>query len=128
MKMRRYAYALAACAAISASSAWAQPCQDRIAALEPRLVAEGREAISASTSGKETGARREAKAVDGKSPAAGGAETQGERAAEEAAGGGDGVLQAKARLNEARIASRDGDENRCAELVTEAERLLEPRP
>ncbi|MFJ5486371.1 hypothetical protein ACIKTA_01425 [Hansschlegelia beijingensis] len=128
MKMRRCAYALAACAAISASPALAQPCQDRIAALEPRLVDEGRAAISASTSGKETGARREAKAVDGKPSAAAGGETQGERAAEEAAGGGDGVLQAKAKVNEARIASQDGDENRCAALVAEAERLLEPRP
>lgn len=126
MKMRQIAIALAAGAGMSVSAASAQSCQDRIAALEPRLSEQGRAAISASTSGKETGARREAKAADGKPSAAGSGEAQGERAAEDAAGGGDGVLQAKARLNEARTASNDKDEGRCAALVAEAARLLEP--
>jgi hypothetical protein len=127
MGPHRTTLAAAALLALAAPAA-AEGCRERTDALAGRIDQEGREAVSASTSGKETGARREAKGADGAPQTGGGPEAQAERAAEDAGAGGLGAQQAKARLNDARVALGKGDEARCAELAAEAERLLsQPR-
>jgi hypothetical protein len=133
----RFRIALAASALLLlAGPALAESCGERADALERRLDQEGREAVSASTGGKDTGARREAKAEEtertgeapsrpANAPQAAPGEKQAQAAAADAGGGGTGVMQAKASLNEARVALGKGDEPGCLAAMAKAEKELE---
>ena len=116
-----------------AGAAAASPCGDGIAALEARLDEEARAAISASSSGKGVAATREGQAMqggEGAEPAVPyqdqGQEARETRRAEEAGGGGDRVMQAKATLERARTLDREGDGAACQEALAEAEGQIGP--
>ena len=119
-----------------AAPAGAASCADEIAALDGRLREEATAAISASTSGKHVAAAREGQAVVARdkdvpvtsvpqAPPAGTPEAQATERAEEAGGGGDRVMQAKATLNRARTLDQQGNVKACSETVAEAKRQLE---
>lgn len=138
LKMRTFIVAMALALA-AGTPAVAQSCGDEITALEQRIDREGREAVSTSTSGKETSARREAQGVEAHrantspsnlpgGPAPGTGEAAAQNEAADAGGAGTGVMSAKASLNEARTAQNAGDDAQCRRFVDEAKRQLEGRP
>lgn len=88
---------------------------------------EATEAISASTSGKETAARREGEGVTG---TAGGSDPRSAPAdkAAQAGKGADAAQQAKVALDEARTADAKGDAKGCEAAVERAERELKKAP
>lgn len=119
---------LVLCGALLAAPALASPCTDRIAEVERRLDERGAAAASTSSGGQGVAAAREAQAMQG---GAGpvipfqstGAEAEARRGAAEAGGGGDRVMQARAKLNQARALEAQGG-SACMDAVAEAEREL----
>jgi hypothetical protein len=116
--------------------AGAASCADEIAALDSRLKDEATAAISASTSGKGVAGAREGQAVVARdkdvpvtslpqAAPAGTPEAQATQRAEEAGGGGDRVMQAKATLNRARTLDQQGNAKACSDAIAEARRQLE---
>ena len=124
---------------VLAGSSLASPCADRINALESRVNEMAEATASASSGGQGVAAARESQAMQARNQGAPIApptvppfqnearEAQATRQAAEAGGGGDRVMQARAKLNEARTLDGRGDGAACLEMVTQAERQLSPR-
>ena len=121
--------------AMLAGPALASPCTDQIAALERQATGAGSEAAAASSGGQGVAAARESQAVqpppaNQPAPASGPfqsapREAQATQRAAEAGAGGDGVVQARAKLNEAREQAGRGDEQACLATLAEARRQLQ---
>lgn len=129
-----------ALALAAASPALASPCLDRIAALEKRVDDAGEAAASTSTGGQGVAAARESQAMQSRNQ--GSAATASNvppfqdpsreaqatrRAANEALGGGDQAIQARALLNEARALDKKGDNAGCLAKIADVERRLTRR-
>jgi hypothetical protein len=139
MPSRLMPAAVAALYVVLAGSCLASPCADRINALEPRVNEMAEATASASSGGQGVAAARESQAMQARNQGAPIApptvppfqnearEAQATRQAAEAGGGGDRVMQARAKLNEARTLDGRGDGAACLEMVTQAERQLSPR-
>ena len=120
--------------AMLAGPALASPCTDQIAALERQVSGAGAEAAAASSGGQGVAAARESQALQpppANQPAppsgpfqAAPREAQATQRAAEAGAGGDGVVQARARLNEARERAGRGDEAGCLAGLAEARRQM----
>jgi hypothetical protein len=125
--MKRNAWLAAALASTLCTPALASPCSQRIDALSKQVRGEATEAISASTSGKETAARREGEGVTG---TAGGSDPRSAPAdkAAQAGKGADAAQQAKVALDEARTADSKGDARGCEAAVARAEKELKAAP
>jgi len=125
--MKRNAWLAAALACTLCTPAFASPCSQRIDALSKQVKGEATEAISASTSGKETAARREGEGVTG---TAGGSDPRSAPAdkAAQAGKGADAAQQAKVALDEARTADSKGDAKGCEAAVERAEKELKKAP
>jgi hypothetical protein len=119
-----------------AGPAGALSCAEEIAALEGRLQEQATSAISASTASEGLSAERQARAIEARekdtpvtslpdAPAPGTPEAKATEKAEEAGGGGDRVMQAKATLNKARTLDKEGNSTACLEAVGEAKRQLD---
>ena len=116
-------------AVLMTGPALASPCSETFDALDKRIVAQSRAAISASTGGKGVAAKREGEGVTG---------TEGRRADEapqapasasaEAGKGADAAQQARVALNEARTADGKGDAGACTAAVARAEEHLKAAP
>jgi hypothetical protein len=115
----------------------ATPCTDRINALETRVNEAAEAAASGSSGGQGVAAARESQAMQARNQGAPIApstvppfqnearEAQTTRqAADAGGGGGDRVMQARAKLNEARTLDGRGDSTACLDMVTQAERQL----
>ena len=107
--------------------ALASPCSQRIDALSKQVKAESTAAISASTSGKETAARREGEGLTGTAGESDRRTAPPDKAAE-AGRGSDAAQQAKVALDEARTADSKGDARGCEAAVTRAEQQLKAAP
>ncbi len=119
---------LLAVLAMAAGPALGSPCTDRIAEVERRLDERSAAAASTSSGGQGVAAARESQAMQGGAgpvtPFQGtGAEVEARRSAAEAGGGGDRVMRARAKLNQARTLDAQGG-SACMEAVAEAEREL----
>jgi hypothetical protein len=121
---------------VAAGPAAAATCAEEIAALEGRLREQATAAISSSTGSKEVAASREGRAIEARerdvpvtslpnAPVPGTPEAEATARAEEAGGGGDRVMQAKATLNRARTLDQQGNSAACSEAVAEAKRQLD---
>ena len=120
--------------AMLAGPALASPCTDQIAALERQVSGAGAEAAAASSGGQGVAAARESQAVqpppaNQPAPPSGPFQSQPREAqatqrAAEAGAGGDGVVQARAKLNEAREQAGRGDEAGCLASLAEARRQV----
>jgi hypothetical protein len=118
-------------------SSLASPCTDRINALEVRVNEAAEAAASTSSAGQGVAAARESQAMQPRNQAAPIApqtvpplqneakEAQTARQAAEAGGGGDRVMQARAKLNEARTLDNRGDSVACLDMIRQAERQLD---
>lgn len=98
-------------------------CADRITFLEEALDDASRLAISASTGGQGVAGAREAQAVTEETaeepvPYQDDAATAVEEA-DEAGDGGEELIEARARLGEARTLAQDGDEEACTRQIKE---------
>ncbi|WP_119679387.1 hypothetical protein [Indioceanicola profundi] len=122
--------------AFGPAQAQAQSCGERIAELETVLDEKAEASISASSGGQGVAGAREGVAVNAENqdepveaPAVPYQEPEEEEEAveqaEEAGGGGDRVLQAKAKLNQARSFDQEGNTTACEEAVAEVEQVLE---
>lgn len=115
---------LAAGVALVAAPA-AADCADRITFLEEVLDDAARLAISASSGGQGVAGAREAQAVTdegSEDPAPyqdAPAEAEAVEEVQEAGDGGDALIEARARLGEARTLAEDGDEEACTTQVRE---------
>ncbi len=119
-----------------AGSCLATPCIDRINALEARLKEAAEATASVSSGGQGVAAARESQAMQARNqgePIAPSTvppfqnealEAQTTRQAADAGAGGDRVMQARAKLNEARTLDGRGDSPGCLDIVTQAERQL----
>jgi hypothetical protein len=128
--------AAAALYLLLAGSPLASPCTDRINALEVRVNEAAEATASLSSGGEGVAAARESQAMQARNQGAPVAaptvppfqnearEAQTTRQAAEAGGGGDGVMQALAKLNQARTLDGRGDSAACLDMVTQAERQL----
>lgn len=139
MITRCIAIAIAAFHFALAGLASASTCTERMSALEIRLNQAGEAASSASSGGQGVAAARESQAMQSRTegkpveaqsvppfqPA--GKEAQATKQAADAGGGGDLVMQARAKLNEARARDSSGDAAGCLDLIGQAERQLETR-
>ena len=110
-------------------------CDDELKGLDKRVEAEGQKAIASSSSGQGQSAAREGQAKEARDdhapvkdlpqgPAAGSSEAHATTAAAEAGGGGDRVIEAKATINDARVAKGKGDEAGCLAAVGKAKQQL----
>ena len=105
----------------------AADCADRITFLEEVLDDAARLAISASSGGQGVAGAREAQAVtdgerdeDSAAPYQDApAEAEAVEEVQEAGDGGDALIEARARLGEARTLAEDGDEEACTTQVRE---------
>ncbi len=131
---------IAAAVIAAAGPALASPCLDRISALDKRLDEAAQTSASTSSGGQGVAASRESKAMQSRNENEPATETKvppfqdqakeaqtTRRAADEAHGGGDGVMQARAVLNEARALEQKGDSAGCLAKIADAERRLSPR-
>jgi hypothetical protein len=126
--MTRIAWTAAALAGLLAGApALASPCADQIAALDKRMRGEATEAISASTSGKETAARREGEGTTGTAGAADPRTAPPDKSAQ-AGLGADRAQQAKVALDEARTADGKGDAKGCEAATARAKQQLDAAP
>jgi hypothetical protein len=119
-----------------AGSSLASPCTDRIIALERRVNEAATATASVSSGGQGVAAARESQAMQARNqgePIASptvppfqneAREAQVTRQAADAGGGGDRVMQARAKLNEARTLEGRGESTACLDVVTQAERQL----
>ena len=111
-------------------------CDDDLGDLDARVAREARKAVATSSSGQATAAKRDGQAMQARdaqvpasavagAPAAGTAEARSTDAAAAAGGAGDRVMQAKATINEARVAKGKGDEAGCLAAVGKAKAQLD---
>jgi hypothetical protein len=119
-----------------AGSPLASSCTDRINALEARVNEAAQATASVSSGGQGVAAARESQAMQARNqgepispptvpPFQNEArEAQTTRQAADVGGGGDRVMQARAKLNEARTLEGRGDSAACLDMVTQAERQL----
>ena len=126
----------AALSLLLAGSALASPCTDRINALEMRVNEAAEATASVSSGGQGVAAARESQAMQARnqgqpiSPSTvppfqnEAREAQATRQAADAGGGGDRVMQARAKLNEAKALDGRSDNAACLDKITEAERQL----
>jgi len=138
MSSRLIPVASAALYLLFAGFALASSCADRINALEARLNEAGEAAASTSSGGQGVAAAREIQAAQPRSQDAPitpqtvppfqneAREAQTTRQAAEAGGGGDRVMQARAKLNEARTRDGRGDSTGCLDLIEQAELQFNP--
>jgi hypothetical protein len=124
---------------LAAAPALAASCTERITALEARLDKAADTAISTSSGGQGVAGAREGQAIHAdRSDAPVGtpavpfqheAKEAGvvERSAEQAGGGGDRIMQAKASLNQAKSFDQQGNTAACDEAVAEAQKQLDPQ-
>lgn len=124
--MKRIAWLVAVLMAAS-TPALATPCAQRIDALAKQVKSESTAAIAASTSGKETAARREGEGLTGTAGASD-PRTAPPAQAAQAGKGADAAQQAKVALDEARTADAKGDAKGCEAAVERAERQLKAAP
>ncbi|HEX2725976.1 MAG TPA: hypothetical protein VHN20_09175 [Beijerinckiaceae bacterium] len=122
-----------------AGASLASPCADRINALEARVTEAAEATASVSSGGQGVAAARESQAMQARNhgepitpptvpPFQNEAkEAQITRQAADIGGGGDRVMQARAKLNEARTLDGRGDSTACLDMVTQAERQLSSR-
>jgi hypothetical protein len=120
--------------AMLAGPALASPCTDQIAVLERQATGAGGEAAAASSGGQGVAAARESQAVQpppANQPAQASGpfqspqrEAQATQRAADAGAGGDGVVQARAKLNEAREQAGRGEEDACLASLAEVRRQL----
>jgi hypothetical protein len=121
--------------AMLAGPALASPCTDQMAALERQVTGAGSEAAAASSGGQGVAAARESQAVQPppanqpsspsgpfQSPPR---EAQATQRAADAGAGGDGVVQARAKLNQAREQAGRGEEEACLASLAEVRRQLQ---
>ena len=139
MCSRSIALAAAAVCLLLGRSPLASPCGDRINALEARVNEAAEGAASSSSGGQGVAAARESQAMQARNQGAPIAaptvppfqnearEAEATRQAADAGGGGDRVMQARAKLNQARNLDGRGDSTACLEMVTQAERQLGQR-
>lgn len=139
MSSRMIAAAGTALSLLAAVPALASPCTERINALEARINEAAEAAGSTSSGGQGVAAARESQAIQQRNqnkPVAPqqvppfqneAKEAQTAREAAEAGGGGDRVMQARAKLNEARTVDSRGDSRGCIDMIEQAERQLERR-
>jgi hypothetical protein len=123
------------CTILPAVPALGSPCGDRIAALERRLDEGTARAAAASSGGQAVAAAREGQAsqpgtrneprMPFQDPAQ---ESHATRQAAEVGGGGTGMAEARAALNQARTLDQQGNAPGCMEAVVEAERRSVSRP
>lgn len=125
--MKRNAWLAAALACTLCTPALASPCSQRIDALSKQVKGEATEAISASTSGKETAARREGEGITGTAGSSDPRSAPADKAAQ-AGKGADAAQQAKVALDEARTADSKGDAKGCEAAVERAEKQLKTTP
>lgn len=125
--MKRNAWLAAALACTLCTPALASPCSQRIDALSKQVKGKATEAISASTSGKETAARREGEGITGTAGASDPRSAPADKAAQ-AGKGADAAQQAKVALDEARTADSKGDAKGCEAAVARAEQQLKTAP
>jgi hypothetical protein len=119
---------------LSAGLSFASPCGDRIAALERHIEEGAASAVAGSSGGQAVAAAREARASEPATPNEPPGtfqnprqEAQATHQAAEAGGGGIGMTEARATLNQARTLDERGDASACLEAVAEAERQAAPR-
>ena len=136
MSSRLILAAGAALSLILAGSALASPCTDRINALEVRVNEAAEATASVSSGGQGVAAARESQAMQARNQGQPIApqtvppfqnearEAQTTRQAAATGGGGDRVMQARAKLNEARTLDGRGDSTACLDMITQAERQL----
>jgi hypothetical protein len=136
MSSRLMPAAGAAAYLLLAGSSLASPCADRIHALEARVNEAAEATASVSSGGQGVAAARESQAMQARNQGEPIApqtvppfqnearEAQTTRQAAEVGGGGDRVMQARAKLNEARTLDGRGDSAACLDMVTQAERQL----
>lgn len=125
--MKRNAWLAAALACTLSAPALASPCSQRIDTLSKQVRGEATEAIAASTSGKETAARREGEGITGTAGASDPRSAPADKAAQ-AGKGADAAQQAKVALDEARTADSKGDARGCEAAVERAEKALKAAP
>ena len=136
MPFRLIFVASAALSLLLAGPSLASPCSDRIDALEARVKEAAEATASVSSGGQGVAAARESQAMQARNqgkpitaptvpPFQNEArEAQTTRQAAEVGGGGDRVMQARAKLNEARTFDGRGESAACLDTVTKAERQL----
>jgi len=136
MPFRPIFVASAALSLLLAGPSLASPCSDRIDALEARVKEAAEATASVSSGGQGVAAARESQAMQARNqgepitaptvpPFQNEArEAQTTRQAAEVGGGGDRVMQARAKLNEARTLDGRGESAACLNTVTQAERQL----
>lgn len=119
-----------------AAPAWAA-CDDELATLDSKVQAQATKAVATSGGGQGVSAKRSSEAIASRDsdapaktgqqtgPAGGAKEAQATSQAAQAGGAGDRVMQAKASINEARVAKGKGDEAGCMAAVTKAKGQLE---
>ncbi len=121
-------------ALFAAAPAWAS-CDDELATLDTKVQAQATKAVATSGGGEGVAAKRNSEAMASRDsaapvtsgqagPAGGAKETQATTQAAQAGGSGDRVMQAKASINEARVAKGKGDEAGCMAAVTKAKGQL----
>jgi hypothetical protein len=115
--------------------AHASPCGEQVQAFEARLNDMAETSASLSTGGKAVAAAREGQAVQ---PNASSTSTlapalpkdppneDATRKAARAGAGGDGIMQAKAALNRARILDQEGNAAGCNDALVAAKQLAGP--
>ncbi|GLS43489.1 hypothetical protein [Methylobacterium brachythecii] len=99
----------------------ASPCADEIKTLTGKVQEEGKQAISAGSSGQADAAAR---GGQGKTGASGEASTAPPEKSADAGKGADKAQAAKVALDEARTADGKGDETGCLDAVGRAKRQL----
>ncbi len=117
--MLRAAFPFAVLIALQASAVSASPCSTEIETVSKQLHEEGREAISASTSGKAVAGAREGQGVT---------ETGGSEKSAQAGEGSEKVQAAKVALDEARTLDGKGDAEGCGKAVERAKKTLAEAP
>jgi hypothetical protein len=121
-------------ALLAAVPAWAS-CDDELAALDKTVQSQATRAVATSGGGEGVAAKRNSEAIASRDnqepvkigqsgPAGGSKETQATTQAAKAGGSGDRVMQAKATINDARVAKGKGDEAGCMAAVTKAKSQL----
>ncbi|SDB47463.1 hypothetical protein [Belnapia rosea] len=113
-----------------AGQALASPCTDQVEALDRQVTGTVGAAASASSGGQGVAAARESQAVQpppGNQPAppsgpfqSPGREARDTQRAADAGAGGDGAIQAKAKLSQARELGGRGEEQACLAALAEA--------
>ena len=119
----------------AAVPAWAS-CDAELAALDAKVQSQATKAVATSGGGEAVAAKRNSEAIASRDnnepvktgqsgPAGGSKEPEVTKQAAQAGGSGDRVMQAKATINDARVAKGKGDEAGCMAAVTKAKSQLD---